>query len=67
MTTKKKAAKKKKHPKVDSKLIAAKDPNETGYAAKKNKTTRKKVREAVKEVGHSRKKVNKKLQDEKLK
>lgn len=63
----KKTPTKKKPKKMDAKLVAAKQKSEVKYTAKKNKVSAKKVREAVKAVGHSRKKVNKKLQDDKLK
>lgn len=63
MATKK--AKTKRGRKQDAARVAAKDKSEVKYTAKKNSTSAKKVREAVKAVGHSRKKVNAKLQNDK--
>jgi len=52
---KRKVKKKTRH--MDSKLIAAKQPHEVAYAAKKSKKSAAAVRKSVKKVGHSRKKV----------
>ena len=55
MATAKKAAK--KAPKMDRKLVAAKQPWEVGYEAKKLGITRTELRAIVAAVGHSRAKI----------
>jgi hypothetical protein len=64
-TTKK--PKTKRGRKQDAKLVAAKQKSEVKYVAKKKKVSQKAVRKAVAEVGHSRKKVNAKLDQDKIK
>lgn len=47
-------ANKKKHPKMDSKLVATKQKQEIDYIAKRYKIPVKYVRKAVKKIGRSR-------------
>lgn len=47
----------KKSRKMDSKLVAAKQPHEIAYESKKSKKSRATVRRVVKKVGRSRRKV----------
>ncbi len=54
---------KRKQGKQDDARIDPKDPSEVGYAARKLHTNAQKIHEAIKEVGTSRKKVEKYVKD----
>jgi hypothetical protein len=58
--------KKKKHPKMDRLLISS-EPHELKTAARKKKVSKKKIVEAKKSVGVSRKRVYAKIDKDKLK
>lgn len=66
MPTKKLSAKKKKPKKMDRHLLSS-QPHELKHMAKKKKVSAKSVRAAKKEVGRSRKKIEAKLDNDKLK